>query len=71
MAAIQGRHEAAGLTLARGGVAACQSVAMLVLRWQETGSDQTLETLLGIVVPELLRVIGETLRQRGIRDPAA
>ncbi|MFM8415074.1 MAG: sigma-70 family RNA polymerase sigma factor, partial [Planctomycetota bacterium] len=47
------------------------SVAMLVLRWQETGSDQTLETLLGIVVPELLRVIGETLRQRGIRDPAA
>lgn len=70
MTAHQWRHEAAGM-MARGDVTACQSVALLLFRWQETGSDAVLESLVGIVLPEVRRVIVETLRRRGIRDPAA
>ena len=71
MAAAQRPDQAAGVTLVQGGTVACQSVAMLLLSWQETASEQALETLVGIVLPELLRVISETLRRRGVRDPAA
>ena len=71
MAAAQRPHEAAGVTLVRGGPAACQSVAMLLLSWQETGSDHAIESLVGLVLPDLLRVIRQTLRQCGVRDPAA
>lgn len=60
-----------GMGTSPGRPRACQSVAILMLLWQEAGSETALESLITTTLSELLREINETLRRRGIRDPSA